>query len=246
MNPTRKLVQMELTLLRRDLGAVIFGFLFPAVLLLVLGLLPGFTDPDPDLGGRSLIEIYTPIVLVLTFVMVGVSSLAAAFATHRSEGVLRRLRVTPVGPGRLLFAQFAAHLLLALAGSALAVGTAMVAFDIGAPLSWPGFVLGLGLAGAALFAIGLILGSVVSTPSTANAVAPLVWIPLMVLGGLWFPREAMPDLMRRISDLSPMGAAVDAVQEAWFSGTTQVSSLAVLAVFAVVLGLVAVVTFRWD
>lgn len=246
MNATSKLIAVELKLTARDRGNLIFGLVFPSVLLLVLGVLPGFTEPDPGLGGLRLIEVYTPIVLVLTFAIVGVSSLGSVLATYRKEGVLRRLRVTPVGPARLLMAQFVAHLALALAGAVLAVAAVMVVHDVSGPENWFGALAGLGLAAATMFAIGLVLGSVVPTPSAANAASPLVWLPLMVFGGLWFPREAMPDTMRAISDLSPAGAAVDAVQAAWFSGVTQVSSLIVLVITVLVLGLVAVLTFRWD
>lgn len=245
-SPTAKMILVEIKLVSRDLGSVIFGLTFPAILLLVLGLIPGFTDPDPDLGGLALIEIYTPIVLILTLAMVGVSSLGAVFTTYRKEGVLRRLSVTPVGPARLLGAQFVAHLLLAFSGIALAMIAAMLAHDVGGPENWFAFVAAVVLATMAFFSIGLLLGSLATTPSSANAVAPLVWIPLMVLAGLWFPREAMPSTMRTISDYSPAGAAVDAVQEAWFSGTTQVASLVVLAVTVVVLGLAAVKVFRWE
>jgi ABC-2 type transport system permease protein len=246
VNATGKMLWVETKLVTRDVGNLIFGLFFPAILLLVLGALPGFTDRDPDLGGLSLIELYTPIVLVLTFAMVGVSSLAAFLTTYRKEGVLRRLRVTPVGPSRLLVAQFVANLVLALVGSTLALIAAIVVFDIGGPQDWFGFIVALMLAAAALFAIGLLVGSLAGSPSAASAIAPLVWLPLMVLGGLWFPREAMPDTMRLISDYSPAGAAVDAVQQAWFSGVTQVSSLLVMAVTVVVVGSTAAKVFRWE
>lgn len=241
-----KLTVVELKLLSRDVGAVVFGVMFPAVLLLVLGALPGFRETDPELGGASLIELYTPIVLVLSFAVVGVSSVASQLATYRTSGVLRRLRVTPVGPSRLLVAQLAANVTFALAASALAVVAALVVYDVPAPQNWWGFLAGLLLAAMCLFALGLTVGAIAPTTTAAGTIATFIWLPIMVLAGLWFPREAMPDLMRRISDLSPGGAAVDAVQQAWFSGVTPLSSLVVLAVSAVVIGTLAAVTFRWE
>jgi ABC-2 type transport system permease protein len=246
MNLMTKLVAVELKLLTRDLGTVSFGVAFPAVLLLVLGLIPGFQDPDPDLGGASLIELYTPIVLILTFAMVGISALGVFLATYRDTGVLRRLRVTPIGPSRLLIAQLVAHLALALVGSAIAVIAAMLAFGVEGPSNWPAFALALTLAAAAIFTLGLLLGALAPSPSAAGALGPLVWLPLMVLAGLWFPREAMPDTMRTISDFSPGGAAVDAIRGAWFSGTMELSSLAVLAASVVIVGGGAAATFRWE
>jgi ABC-2 type transport system permease protein len=67
----------------------------------------------------------------------------------------------------------------------------------------------------------------------------------MVLGGLWFPREAMPSVMRQISDLSPTGAAVDALQNAWFGAGPPASSLLIHFVSALAFGVTAVAAFRW-
>lgn len=246
MNATAELIVVETKLLSRDLSNVVFGFVFPAVLLLALGFIPGFTDPDPNLGGARLIDLYTPIVLVLTFAIVGIGALGHAIASARTDGVLRRLRLTPVGPLRLLGAQFVSHLALALAGSALAVLVVVVVHDVAGPQSWTGSVLALVASAASLFAIGVAIGAVAPSPSAVNLISPLVWMPLMVLAGLWFPREAMPDTMRRISDLSPGGAAVDAVQQAWFRGVVDGPSLLVLGASVVAIGALAVVTFRWE
>lgn len=247
MNASAKLMVTETRLQFRDWSVVTFGLVFPTVLLLVLGFaFPGFRDPNPDLDGARLIDLYTPIVLVFILVMVGVTTIAGVLASYRHDGILRRLRTTPVGPTRLLAAQLAAQLTIAGLGTAFAVVAALVVLDVPAPVSWPGVFVALSLTAATMFAIGLLIGAMVPSTSAAQAVSMVVWMPIMVLAGLWFPREGMPDLMRRISDLSPGGAGVDAVQQAWFGSGVPLSSLAVLAGFAVVVGGLAAVTFRWE
>lgn len=177
--------------------------------------------------------------------MVGVSTLSGVLASYRHDGILRRLRTTPIGPARLLVAQLVAQLAIAGLGTAFAVVAALVALDVPAPTSWPSVIVALLFAAAALFAIGLLLGATAPSPA-AQAASAVVWIPLMVLAGLWFPREGMPDLMRRISDFSPGGAGVDAIQQAWFGSGVPLSNLAVLAAFAIVTGGFAALTFRWE
>lgn len=242
-----KLVQVETKLQFREWGTVTFGLLFPAVLLLFLGfVIPGFRDVDPELGGNRLIDLYTPIMLVLVLVMVGISSASSVLTTYRHEGILRRLRTTPVGPSRMLAAQMIAHLIVAVLGMALAIVVALALLGVPAPSSWPATILAIPLTAASLFAIGLLIGAVAPSTSAAHAISTVVWLPLMVLAGLWFPREVMPEMMRRVSDLSPGGAGVDAVQVAWFGGGIPMSSLTVLAVSTLVIGGLAAVTFRWD
>lgn len=247
MNASAKLILVESKLQFRDWAVVTFGLLFPTVLLLVLGFaFPGFRDPSPDLDGGRPVDLYTPIILVFVLVMVGVSTISNVLASYRHDGILRRLRTTPIGPSRLLAAQLTAQLIVAALGSALAVAAALTLLEVPAPASWPGVVVSLLFAAASLFAIGLLIGAVVPSPPAAQAFSTVVWIPVMVLAGLWFPREAMPDLMRRISDFSPGGAGVDALQQAWFGSGAPPSSLAVLAAFTLVVGGLAAVTFRWD
>lgn len=246
MSTVARLTLVESRLLLRDWAVVGFNLVFPAVLLLVLGIIPGFTDPDPELGGARLIDLYLPIVLVLAFVFSGITAAPSILVGYREQGVLRRLRLTPVGSTPLLTASLLANLLLAVVAALAAVVVAITVYDVRAPASWWGVVATVVLAPAALFGIGMILAAVARSVNVANAVAPLLWLPIMVLAGLWFPREAMPDLMRRISDVSPGGAAVDALQRAWFEGAPSASSLLVLAVCAVLASAVAARLFRWE
>jgi ABC-2 type transport system permease protein len=246
MKPLVKTIQVEIKLLVRDVATILWVAL-PPMALLGIGLgIPGFRDPQDDLGELRLVDIYLPILLVFTLALTGTMSVASTLAGYRHQGVLRRLRTTPVGPVPLLAAQLVAQLLFAVVAVGLTIAVAMGVFDVAAPASWSTSLLSLALAAWTLFSIGLIIGAVAPNPTVAPAIGSLVWIPLMVLGGLWFPREAMPTMMRQISDLSPTGAAVDALQHAWFGAGPSTSSLLVLAVSAVVFGATAAVAFRWE
>ncbi len=247
MTSMRALTWVELKLQFRDWGLVTFGLLFPAALLVLLGFVfPGFRDPADDLGGARPVDLYAPIVLILVLVMVGISTVSSVLATYRHDGILRRLRTTPVGPTKLLAAHLTAQLVVSALGSALAVAAALVVLDVPTPTSWAGTVAALLLAATSLFVIGLLVGALAPSTSASQAISTFVWIPLMLLAGLWFPRELMPDALRRVSDMSPAGAGVDALQQAWFDGRFATSSLAVLLVSTLVIGTVAVVAFRWD
>lgn len=247
MRPTRQLILTETRLQFRDWAVVSFGLLFPAAVLLILGFaFPGFRDPNPELGGGRLVDLYAPIMLVFVLVMVGITTIGGVLASYRHEGILRRLRTTPVGPVPLLVAQLVAQMVIATLGTTLAMVAALTLLDVPAPRSWPGLIVALLLTAAAMFALGLLIGAVAPSASAAQGISMAVWMPIMLLAGLWFPREGMPELMRRISDHSPGGAGVDAVQQAWFQGSPSWSSLAVLAVSAIVASTAAARTFRWE
>jgi ABC-2 type transport system permease protein len=67
-----------------------------------------------------------------------------------------------------------------------------------------------------------------------------------VFAGLWIPRATMPASLLRISDFTPLGAAVQAMQDSMGGSWPHPSGLAVLAGYAVVFTVAAARFFRWD
>ena len=247
MSATMNLTRTEGKLFLRDPIALFFGLVFPAVLLLALGyLFPGFDEPAADLDGARYIDVYGPIALVLGLATLGLVTLPPILGTYRQFGILRRLRTTPVHPARLLAAQLVVHLAVAVMATAMAVLAVVVAFDVPFPESPLWFVVSFLLAAASVFAIGLLIGAVARTTTSGQAIGMAVYFPMLFFAGVWIPRTIMPDGLRTISDLTPLGSAVQAIDDSWFGTTPDVMNLAVMAVYAVVVGSIAVKMFRWE
>lgn len=244
---TTKLTRVEGRLFLRDPIALFFGLVFPGVLLLALGLFfPGFDEPAAEFDGRRYLDIYASTVLVLGIATLGLVTLPPILGTYRQLGILRRLRTTPVSPARLLWAQLVVHGAVAVASAVLTVGIAVIIFDVPFPEAPIWFLVAFVLATASIFSIGLLVGARVRTTGTAAAIGMAVYFPLLFLGGLWVPLEVMPDGLRTVSDLSPLGAAVQALDDAWFGLTPSAESLIVMAVWGIVAGALAVRFFRWE
>ena len=247
MSAMRKLITTETKLFLREPPAVFWALVFPTVLLAALGgLFPGFRDADPALGGLRLIDLYVPIVLGMALATIGVMGLPVVLVTYRQFGVLRRMSVTPVGPVRLLGAQLVVHLGVAVSATVLAIGVGVVAFQVPFPKGPIVFGLVLLLAAASVFAIGLLIAAVAPTVSAGQGIGALVYFPLLFFAGVYFPRETMPAGLRAVSDLTPTGAAVQALNDAWAGVMPDASTLLVMAVYAVGAGLLSVLLLRWE
>ncbi len=247
MASSMKLTQVEARLFARDPVALFFGLVFPGLLLLVLGLFfPGFAEPSPDLDGRALIEVYAPVVLVLGLATLGLVTLPPILATYRQFGILRRLRTTPVHPVRLLRAQLVVHISVAIVAAAIAIVVAVVLFDVPLPQSPGWFAVSYVLAAASIFSIGLLVAAFARTTATGAAIGMAIYFPLLFFAGVWIPRLIMSEGLRTVSDLTPVGAAVQALEDSWFGTTPSLSNLLVMAVWAVGVGLIAVRVFRWE
>ncbi|KDN17262.1 ABC transporter permease [Amycolatopsis rifamycinica] len=246
MSALLRLTATETKLFFREPIVVFFALAFAPILLVVLGSIPAMRAPDAGLGGVRPIELYVPVVVAIGVSLFALSGLAPLFAAYREKGVLRRMRTTPVEPAVLLGAQL-------LMATALSAGTVVVmlavgrlAFGVDLPRQLPGYLAGYLLLASALFAIGLLVAALAPSSRSAGAIGTLVFFPLAFFGGLWLPRAGMTEVLLTISDLTPLGAGVQALQDATAGHAPQLPHLGVLLGWLVVAGGLAARFFRWE
>lgn len=242
----RSMTVVETRLLVREPVACFFAVFFPALLLVVLGsFMPGFTEPDPEYAGARPVDVYAPVAIALAIATVALVTLSATVAAYREKGVLKRLATTPVGPYRVVVANLVVQGAALVLASALTVAVARVVFDVALPRHVPGFLLALGLGTASMCALGLLVAAAAPNARAASGIGTLVYFPSMFFGGVWTPGPTMPEGVQRVADLTPLGAASAAMQDAW-AGSPPSTHLVVMAVWAVGCTALAARTFRWQ
>jgi len=185
-------------------------------------------------------------LIVFLVAMLSLISLPVHLATYREQGILRRMSTTPVPPAWMLTAQVIINLALTVVALTILVLAGTAGFGLGAPKAAGGFTLALILTIAAMFAIGLWLSAVARTTGWASAIGQLLLYPLLFFAGLWLPQERMAPVLRHISDWSPSGASVHALQSSMQGIFPSTQSLLVMVGWAVVFGFLAVRFFRWE
>jgi ABC-2 type transport system permease protein len=241
-----KLLRYEVIYAWRVPVGLLFGIGAPVVTLVILGSIPGVNRPAPPLGGLTYFAVYFPILIVVAISAISLFSLPLHLANYRELGILRRLLTTPVPPSWMLAAQLVVNLALAVLALGILVIAGTAGFGLGAPRAPGGFVLALVLSIAAVFAVGLWISAIARTTGGASGLGNLWLYPLLFFAGLWMPREGMPLLLRRISDWTPSGAAVHALQDSMLGTFPTVQSLLVLVAWALAFGFLAVRFFRWE
>jgi ABC-2 type transport system permease protein len=237
------IVLNESRIARRLPLGLLTGVLLPTVLLVIIGAVPKDRTHLRVLGGLTTFNAYVPIFLVMVIAALAFYGLPIPLAIYRDQGILRRLSTTPVPPAWVLAAQLVLNASFAVVELMLVV--AMTGFGVAAPKSPGGLVLALALSMATVFAIGL-CAAAIARPRTVGLLAAVCFFPLMFFAGLFFPRAEMPGALLDVSNFTPLGAAVQAVQAALLTGFPPVSALLVLPAYAVVFAVVAVRLFRWE
>ncbi|GAB3355455.1 ABC transporter permease [Amycolatopsis echigonensis] len=240
----RTLLMTEAKLfLRTPLWAVL-GVFLPTAVLLGVGSIPGMREPSPVTSGYRFVDLWVPSLVVIALAMLGLQVIPAAVATYREQGILRRLATTPVPPAYLLLAQVLIHAAVALAGVALMLVTAKIAFDVPIPRHPGLFLLALLLGLVSIFALGLIAASLARTGKAAGGLAMIAFFPVMFLGGVYLPRPLLPPVLQKIGAYVPPGT--QSLQDAWVGNGGQPLQFAALAAFALGGTALAVRLFRWE
>ncbi|HEX4091767.1 MAG TPA: ABC transporter permease [Trebonia sp.] len=226
--------------------ALIGGVGIPVLLLVIFGELPSFKQALPAFGGETVFDAYVPVLASFGLAMLAMLGLPLPLVSYRELGVLRRLSTTPVPPSWVLAAQAVVQIFTAVAAVIVIVAVATAAFGAPAPKSPAGLVLSVAVSLAGLFAIGLLIAAVAGTSTAANVIGRLTFFPLMFFAGLWLPRALMPAILLNISNYTPLGASVQAMQASVQTGFPPAQPLLVLAAYAVVFGFLARRLFRWE
>jgi ABC-2 type transport system permease protein len=186
---------------------------------------------------------YTAPSNLVLFTFINTIVVGSLIALERKQGITRRMLATPHGTGTILAGIGAAKLLFALLQSALIVVVGTLVFGVrwGDPVAATLVVVVFAMVATA---VGLLVGATVGDPDQAQAVGVPIAIALAMLGGCMWPLEIVPPVMRTIGHLAPHAWAMDSWIALIFEGEGLggiAGNLAVLAGYAVVLGLLA----RW-
>jgi ABC-2 type transport system permease protein len=241
-----KLLVLEAKLHLRDWPSLLFTIGLPVGLLIVLGVsIPSFTEAQD--GGQRIVDTHMPSTMVLLALLtLSCSVLPAVLATYRQQGVLRRMSTTPVHPARLLGVQLLINLAVGTVSTVILILAGWLAFGSAPPQAWAWFILVFLLGTAALLAIGLVIAAFAPSAKSAPGIGSVVMFPLMFLGGMWVPREIMPDPLRAISDFSVAGPFTQALKDTWAGQPPQLMHMVVVAAGLVLFGGLAVRSFRWE
>jgi ABC-2 type transport system permease protein len=179
------------------------------------------------------------------------ATLALRVTVAREDGVLKRLRGTPLPPWAHLVGRIGASVLIALlvAAATIAVGVAFYDVQVVARLL-PAAALTTALAAGCFCALGLAATAVLPTAESAPAIVFAVVFPLAFISEVFFPPQLAPAWMDRLGawlPLQPYARAMAAAFNPAVTGTgLQPRELAVIAGWTVVGALVSIRWFAWS
>jgi ABC-2 type transport system permease protein len=240
-----KLTYMELKLQLREPVGLFFTLAFPVMLMALFGAIFG-NEADEFLGGFGQVDLSVPGYIGMIIGTIGMLGIPITMSNYREQGILRRLRATPLQSSSVLWSQVAAQVTMAAAGIILLFIAGLVFFDLRIPNGNLTVIPAILISAFSFFAIGFVLAGVLPTPRTAQAVGMALFYPMLFLSGAAMPRFIMPDTVQKIAEFLPLTHVVILIEDLWLEGSWNLTSLAVVAAI-LVLGLATSrFTFRWE
>jgi ABC-2 type transport system permease protein len=169
-------------------------------------------------------------------------------AIERGQGWMLFKRATPMPPLAYFFAKLAVALICSIVLVSLLFTLGATAGGVRLPAATWLSLAGVLVAGAIPFgAFGLALGYWAG-PNSAPATVNLIYLPVALASGMWFPINMLPDFLQRLAPWLPSYhyAQLALGRIGFGRGEPAGRSLAVLVVFAAVSLLLARIGYRRD
>lgn len=246
MNVLIKMSATEFKLSLRNFIYVFFAFVFPPLMLLLMGSIFG-NEPTDFYNGHSAVNVMTPSYMGMVIAVCGIMGLPLQLAEYRQRKVLKRFKATPLGTSMIMLPHLIVNFILCIIGIALLVVVGIIVFDLQFMGHYLLFAAALVLSIAAIFSLGFLIAAVAPNSRAASAIAYLVYFPMLFLSGATMPIQMMPSALVSVSKALPLTHSVELLNRTWIGETGDLLiPLIVLAAVTIVCILVSVRLFRWE
>jgi ABC-2 type transport system permease protein len=233
--------RLERRMFWRNPSAAFFNFVLPLLFLAVFGLV--FSSSPRNL------EVLVPGIAGMSVMATTFNALAFNMTFLREQGVLKRIRGTPLPSGAYL----AGIALSAITNTALQIAIVVAVgwgvFGIGAPKDWLELVV-FTAAGVICFAsLGVALSHAIPNFESAAAYVNFVFLPVIIFSGVFYDVADAPAFVRDIAEGLPLKHLIDGLSGALVTGRgleANLSALGVIAVWSALGLLLAIRGFSWD
>jgi ABC-2 type transport system permease protein len=231
--------RLERKLFWRNPSAAFFNFILPLVLLLlVASVFAGEQDEldvlIPGIAGMSVMaSTFNALVFNVTFL--------------REEGILKRVRGTPMPTVSYLAGLIGSAVANAFVTVALVIVIGNLVYDVDWPQE-PVTLVGFTALGVVCFAaLGIAFSHAIPNADSVPAYQNAVFLPLIFISGVFYSAEDLPPALEAVAEALPLKHLIDGLSAAITGGqVNEGAAAAVVGAWAATGVFLAVRFFRWE
>ncbi|MEU4295169.1 ABC transporter permease [Kribbella sp. NPDC026596] len=238
----------------REREALIFTFFFPIIFLGIFSAVFGSTD----FNGVNAPTYFTPGMIASGIFLSSFQSLAISISLERDEGLLKRLRGTPMPQQAYFIGKIGQVLITSILQIALllAISGLLLGVDLPSePAKWVNFAWIFVLGTASGTVLGIAFSVVPKSGKAASAVITPIVLLLQFMSGVYFVYSSLPAWMQTVAEFFPLKWLAQGMRSVFLpaaleanepGGSWQLGLGAVVLTVWLVVGLiVAQRVFRW-
>lgn len=233
--------RLERRMFWRNPSAAFFNFMLPLLLLALFGAV--FSSDQDDL------DVIVPGIAGMSVVSTTFSALAYNMTAMREQGVLKRVRGTPM-PSAAFLLGIAGH---AITNTALQMVLITVSGKVFFGIDWPpnpAEMLVFVVLGVVCFAsLGVALSHVIPNNESAPAYVNAIFLPLIIISGVFYDATDVPSFLAGIAEALPLTHLIDGLSAAMVTGESfgdQLSSIGVIVAWTILGVALAIRGFTWE
>jgi ABC-2 type transport system permease protein len=223
----------------RNPSAAFFNFLLPLLLLVLTA--AAFA------GDEDVLAVLVPGVAGMGVLATTFTALAFNLTILRGDGVLKRIRGTPLPAGAYLTGLIGSATLNAFLQVGIVVLIAHLLYGVDWP-SHPAALVGFTALGVCCFAaLGVAFAHLIPNEDSAPAYTNAVFLPVIFISGVFYSADDLPKALLAIAEVLPLKHLIDGLSYSIVGGSADVWGAAAVVAGWTALGvLLAVRFFRWQ
>jgi ABC-2 type transport system permease protein len=233
--------RLERRMFWRNPSAAFFNIALPLLFLALFGAI--FAGSDADL------DVIVPGIAGMSIMATTFSALAHNLVFLREQGILKRIRGTPL-PSSAYLAGIATSAVTNTVGQ-VAVITVVgnVAFGVAWPTEWLSLFVFVGLGVICFASLGVALAHAIPNVESAPAYVNAVFLPVIVISGVFYDADRAPAWLHDVGQALPLTHLIDGLSGAMVHHEGLADhwvALLVLGAWTVVGVVLAVRGFSWE
>ena len=229
--------------------AAFFTLIFPLMLLILFTAI--FGNDEIEGLGITTAQFFAPGLAVFAAVSAAYTGLAIGTAIARDNGILKRVRGTPIPPWAYIAGRVTSSVYLAAVAVTLMMGVGILAYGVKLfPRTIPAMIVTF-LVGVTCFAaLGMLVAAVSPNGDTAPAITNATLLPVAFISGIFFPISAPPGWMEFAGNLFPLKHFAVAFRDCFDPTKTGMQfhwpELAYMTLWGVGAAALAIRLFKWE
>ena len=233
------------------------GYILERVLLGTINTMPdGETITNikfikQEVTGKEIryIDWLVPGILAMNIMFSALFGVGYVIVRYRKNGVLKRLKATPLSAFEFLCAQVVSRLwLVMLITIVVYIGTDLV-LDLPMYGSYLSLCLVFMMGSISMISIGMLIAARTTSEEFAGGILNLISWPMMFLSGVWFSLEGIHPILQKLALVFPLTHLINAARAIMLDGASLMDitpQLLTLGLISIVLLTIGAISFRWE